>query len=273
MSFFKTILVPTDFTPRSEIAYRYACEIAAKTGDTVCLLNIVEPPYEFPSRLNEILESRKTAAMNELESIKRDLKSVERFSHIQIEARIGTGKIASSIHHQIKERSPGLVIMGTGGEYSLKNFVYGSITNSMLMDSPVPVLGIPENTDYRPVQSFVFATDLRKHDVKIIKWVRDLAAILGTEFHIMHVDKGEKDKNIAEFESRLKEQVSEKSILEVKKGEDFFSGITSYLKNKKGLIIVMPRYKKKFIEWLTSKSSAREIAHYGRSPLLMIPSE
>lgn len=273
MSFFKTILVPTDFTQRSEIAYRYACEIAAETGDTVCLLNIVEPPYEFPSRLNEIIESRETKAMEELESVKNGLTSVEKFSHINIEVKIETGKIVSSILQQIKERVPGLVIMGTGGEYSLKNLIYGSITNSMLLDSPVPVLGIPKNTDYRPVQLFVFATDVRKRDLKIIKWVQNLADILEAEFHAMHVDTGEKEKNIAEFESRLKNEVSEKSTLEVRKSEDFFSGITSYLTNKQGTIIVMPRYKKKFIEWLTSKSSAKEIAHYGRSPLLMIPAE
>jgi nucleotide-binding universal stress UspA family protein len=273
MSFFKTILVPTDFTQRSETAYRYACEIAAKTDDTVCLLNVIEPPYEFPSRLNEVLESRRSAAKKELESIKKDLKSVDRFSHIDIEIRIETGKIASTILHEINNRLPGLVIMGTGGEYSLKNLIYGSMTNTILLDSPVPVIAIPANTDYRPVESFVFATDLRKHDLKIIKWVQNLASLLDAEFHALHVDTGEKEEIIAEFASRLKQKVSEKSILEVKESEDFFSGITSWLMNKQGQIIVMTRYKKKFIEWLTSKSSVRDISHYGRSPLLMIPAE
>jgi nucleotide-binding universal stress UspA family protein len=273
MSFFKTILVPTDFTQRSEVAYRHACEIAAKTGDTVCLLNVVEPPYEFPSRLNEIIESRKTIALEELESVKNGLKSVEKFSHIDIEVRIETGKIISTILHQINKKMPGLVIMGTGGEYSLKNLIYGSITNSMLLNSPVPVLGIPANTDYRSVNSFIFATDLRKHDLKIIKWVQNLASAIGSEFHAIHIDTNDHEKSTSEFESRLKNEVSEKSVLEVRKGEDFFSGMTSYLVNTQGQIIVMPRYKKKFIEWLTSKSSAREIAHYGRSPLLIIPAE
>jgi len=271
VSFFKIIFVPTDFTSRSDVAYRYACEIATETDDEICLLNVVDTPYEFPSRLNEILKQRKEAATKELEAVVNDLKSIDKCKKLHIEQRIETGKIATTILQQIKKRKPGLVIMGTGGEHSIKNLIYGSITNTMLLDSPVPVLGIPGNSDYRSIHSFVFATDLRKRDIKIIKWVYVLASKLNAEFHVIHIDTGTDENNIRKFKKRLTTKVSEKIILEVKTDNSFFEGMTSYLRNQQRLIIVMPRYKKKFIEWLTVRSSAREIAYYGHSPLLMIP--
>ncbi len=273
MGFFNTILVPTDFSLRSESAYRYALELAVLNKDRICLLNVVSPPYEFPSRLDSIIEERIKAVESEMDTTIRDLKSVDQFKHLRIDKIVKQGKIVPAVLNAIEEIKPGLVVMGIGSDDGLKKLLFGSVTNSILLDSEVPVLAIPENSDYKPTGSLVFTTDLRNRDIKIIREMRLLAAELGSEFHTVHIiTENEKEKASA-FEKTLKNEISNRIILETPESESFFEGITAYLKDQKNAMVIMPRYKKTFLEWMLLKSKAREIALYGKTPLLMVPAE
>jgi len=273
MGFFNTILVPTDFSLRSETAYRYALELAVLNNDKIVLLNIVRPPYEFPSRLDSIIDDRVKKAKSELDSTVGDLKSVEQFKNLHIETIVKRGKIVPSILNTVEEMNPGLVVMGIGSDDGFKKLMFGSVTNSILLDSDVPVLAIPENSDYKPTASLVFTTDLRERDVKIIPEMRMLAAELDAEFHTVHVITDNEREEASSFEKKLKRNITDKIILETTEAESFFEGITMYLKSRKNAMVVMPRYKKTFLEWMLLKSKAREIALYGKTPLLMVPAE
>jgi hypothetical protein len=55
-----TILFPTDFTKDAEKAYLYALETCKKTGSDLHLFHAIEEPYDFATRIEEVIENKKT---------------------------------------------------------------------------------------------------------------------------------------------------------------------------------------------------------------------
>ena len=54
-----------------------------------------------------------------------------------------TGDAAAEILKQVPECAADLIVMGTQGLEGTRRFVFGSITEKVLRESPVPVLAVP----------------------------------------------------------------------------------------------------------------------------------
>lgn len=275
MAIYKTILIPTDFSTRSEASYRYACEMAKATGAKLHFLNVIEAPYDFPSRMDDILKASKKEHKIKLEGIIHDLHSFDNFSKLKIDYSIKTGKPSLEILSAIDDINPDLVVMGTGGETGIKQVLYGSITNRILIDSPIPVLAITEKTDYRDIKNLVFATNLQENDPKLIKKTEKLARTLNAKFKAVHVAVNrdfESDIKFTGFKKVLKSELDENISLELITAPTFLEGITGFIQKKPGTLLVMSRNKKKLLEWMLMNNTAREVSVYTSVPFLLIPS-
>jgi len=274
MANYKTILIPTDFSTRSESSYRYACVLAKATGAKLHFLNVIEAPYDFPSRMDDILKASKKEHKKKLESIIQDLQSFDDYSKLKFDYSVVTGKVSLEILSAIDEHKPDLVVMGTGGETGIKQVLYGSLTNRLLIDSPVPVLAITEKTDYREIKNVVFATNLQENDPKLIKKTEKLARSLKAKVKAVHVAVNrdfESDIKFTGFKKVLKSELDESIPLELITAPTFLEGIAGYIQNKPGTLLVMSRNKKKLLEWMLLNNTAREVSVYTSVPLLLIP--
>lgn len=275
MAKFKTILVPTDFSTRSEASFRYACELAKVTGSKLHFLNVIEAPYDFPSRMDDILKASKKVHKIKLEGIIQDLQSFDDFSKLKIDYSIKTGRASLEILTAIDNINPDLVVMGTGSETGIKQVLYGSITNRILIDSPVPVLAISKKTDYREIKSLVFATNLQENDPKLIKKTEKLARTLKAKFKAVHVAVNrdfESDIKFTGFKKMLQSELGDSISLELTTAPTFLEGIAGCIQKKPGTLLVMSRNKKNLLEWMLMNSTAREVSVYTSVPLLLIPS-
>jgi nucleotide-binding universal stress UspA family protein len=276
MSIHSTILVPTDFSRKSESAIRYACEIALCTGADILFLNVVEPHYDFPSRMEEMIESLKKDNAEKLEVLINDLHSVDDFRFIKMKGKVLVGNAAIEILNAADSGKYGLICVGLGGEQDLKKTLYGSITNKLLLDSPIPVFAISKHLSYRNTEQLLFATDFRDRDLKPAKQARRLARDLGAVLRVIHIVEDKKrDKEIeAAFTEKLRSVLKEPDFeIEFYEDKTFLEGIVRVIGNKKQTVIVTTRYKQSFLEWLISKSSARTLAQIANVPLLLIPSD
>lgn len=277
MSFAKSILVPTDFSSKSEIAIRYACEIARTTQAELHFLNVIQEPYDFPSRVESVIDTRKKEHAKQLTELIDELHNVDEFRSIKMKGQVETGKVKLTISTVAKEQKHDLIAIGLGGEPDLKKAMYGSITNNLLLDSTVPVFAISKRIDYRDPKHLIFATALRKDDVKVIKQMRKFALDLGISLRIIHVieessEKKEITKRISSFEKKIQKKLNDKSIaIESFESQSFVEGITEFIDGNKHTILTMTRYKSKFLEWLFANSTARSVAQICEVPLLMIP--
>lgn len=277
MQFASSILVPTDFSRKSETAIRYACEIASNTGGRVHFLNVIEEPYDFPSRVEEILEARRKEQEEKLSSIIQDLQSVDEFRIIKMKGLVKSGKVLSVTRKVAEDHNHNLIVIGLGGEADLKKALYGSITNNLLMTSTVPVLAISKHIDYRVLKTLLFATDMRKRDLHYIKIMREFCLDIGVSLKFIHIAEEQYEpsaEEVEKFNKKLK-KITNNSAAELilYPASSFTEGITKYIGRDQHTMLVMTRYKKKFIEWLLSNSTVKSVAQMAAVPLLMLPAD
>lgn len=277
MPFATSILVPTDFSSKSETAIRYACEIAASTGAEIHFLNVIEEPYDFATRANDILKAKKKEQADKLQELIHDLHSVDDFRHIRMVGMIKVGLTLPTILRTSEEGEFSLITIALGGKADFKKVMYGSITNSILIDSKIPVLAISKHIDYRRLRRLIFATDFRTHDIKNIKQMKKFSIDLGVKLDIVHV-LDETDKRLPEivelFVQKLREKLKNNQIeINYHENREFIEGITEYINSDKNSILVITRYRKKFLEWLFANSTARSVAQIAEVPLLMLPTD
>lgn len=275
MPFVSSILVPTDFSAKSETAIRYACEIAASTGAEIHFLNVIEEPYDFATRASEILEAKKKEQANKLQELIQNLHSVDDFRHIRMVGMVKVGLTLSTILRVSEEGDFSLITIALGGKADFKKVMYGSITNSILIDSKIPVLAISKHIDYRSLKRLIFATDFRFRDIKNIKRMKKFSIDLGVKLDIVHVLDKTDDRLpeiIGPFTEKLLKKLKSKDIkINYHENREFIEGITEYINSDKNSILVITRYRKKFLEWLFANSTARSIAQIAEVPLLMLP--
>ncbi|WP_340102651.1 universal stress protein [Rhodohalobacter sp. 8-1] len=277
MQFASSIVVPTDFSKKSKIAIRYACEIASHTGGEVHFLNVIEEPYDFPSRVQEILNAQKQEQEEKLSDIIRDLHKVDEFRIIKMKGVVKTGKVLSTTRQVAREHDHDMIVIGLGGEADFKKVLYGSITNNLLMTSEIPVLAISKHIDYRELKTMLFATDMRKPDINYIKKMREFCLDIGVSLKLIHIAKNVHEietEKLARFNKKIK-KITNNSAAEVivHQGPSFTEGITDYIGKDNHTVLVMTRYKNKFWEWFLSNSTVKSIAQMASVPLLMLPAD
>jgi nucleotide-binding universal stress UspA family protein len=139
----KTLLVPTDFSPAAETALDRALELAAATGAKVYVMHAYQLPIVgFPDGVMipsaEIASNIITWAQSELAACvaRRSESSVEIVPILkQADPREAVLAVAEEI-------SADLVIMGTHGRRGIARALIGSVAESVVRVSPVPVMTV-----------------------------------------------------------------------------------------------------------------------------------
>jgi len=147
---FKTILCATDLKEDSISAFKKAIQIAHQFNSKIYLINIRE---EFVSK-DKMIMSRVSIdtvkskfrdiavkAKNEMNTLIKDLEAEE----IDIEILLKKGQPCNTIIEQAESLSVDLIIMGTNGNDSLKDYILGSTASNVCNNAKCPVLTVPKD--------------------------------------------------------------------------------------------------------------------------------
>jgi nucleotide-binding universal stress UspA family protein len=130
----KRILVPVDFSPRSEAALNFAFELARDRDVVVEAVHVtedpnvagVEPPYAWMP-IRAIIDQ----AMADIEAL--------RAKHPRLQARVLQGNPAAAIVDEAVRRKADLIVMGTHGRSGLTRLLMGSVAEHVARNAPCPV--------------------------------------------------------------------------------------------------------------------------------------
>jgi nucleotide-binding universal stress UspA family protein len=140
---FKSILCPVDFSEHSERALGYAIELAALTGAHLTIVTAVDPFLDAASSAAGHGEALMWQTQQEMQQLLARMRA----AHQQMKEAPGIavlkGDAAEEILNQIVECNADLVVMGTQGLEGAKRMMFGSTTERVLRESPVPVLAVP----------------------------------------------------------------------------------------------------------------------------------
>ncbi|MFM9006335.1 MAG: universal stress protein [Flavobacteriales bacterium] len=161
------IIVPTDFTPVSEIALRYASQLAGYIKSEVHLLHIVE---------------------NEEERAEAESKMKDMLTRMNV-SNVGTltdvGNIFDDIPDMAEREKAELVVMGTHGLRGMQ-FIVGSNALRVVSEGNVPFIIVQEETKRSAnIQKILAPLDLHQETKQKLKIVVDVAQKFGAEVHLV----------------------------------------------------------------------------------------
>ncbi len=144
----KNILVPTDLSPGGSLALDYACELAAKLGATVHLLNVIGIPAMGVPELGVAMTSTLIDEMVEGNQKLLDVIAETKRGTTQIgQVILRSGDARDLINQTAKELQIDLIVMGTHGRTGISRALMGSVAETVVRSAPCAVLTVRAGTE------------------------------------------------------------------------------------------------------------------------------
>jgi nucleotide-binding universal stress UspA family protein len=137
---FQKILVPVDGSPNSYRGLQYAVEIAKKFDAEITLVHVVEQPsYAFAPSGGSVIPAE---TFVEIEGFAEELLQKRREELVKQGVRTNTLLKRGDPDAEILKASTGfdLIVMGSQGLSRFKRLLLGSVSNSVVQNSKIPVL-------------------------------------------------------------------------------------------------------------------------------------
>ena len=272
-----TILVPTDFSLCSKNALTFAIKIAKKIDAKLVLMHAFQVPV---SSMDAGAESYFSESMTTIkENIKREFdifkETPTELEEVEHDILIKHDLTKNAILSACESTGAKLVVMGTHGARGLDEILIGSNTYSVMKESPVPVLAIPESARMNDIKRIAFAGDYKSiEDKTVLQTLIQLTKAFNAEINIVHIDP---DQSAS---------LSDQKINEAKKFEQYFKhvrhtyhfihhqdvevGLENYAENNNtDLIALIPR-KHKFLDNLSQKRISKKMAFHSKVPILAL---
>jgi nucleotide-binding universal stress UspA family protein len=132
----KVVLVPLDGSELAERAVPFATTIATMPGWSLLLLRAVNT-LSAPTDAAGL--ALKQSAQEALDAVAASLAA----AGVGAVTRVVDGQAETAILEAAADEDVGLVVMSTHGRGGLGRFIYGSVADTVLRHTPVPVLTVP----------------------------------------------------------------------------------------------------------------------------------
>lgn len=146
---YQTIVVPVDGSETAYAAVAKSIEFAQAFGSKIIVVQVLSlDPYiaaEYISahQTNDLIERARTSIIESLDAAKAKFNQYG----IEVETKILEGQV---IHREIikvaEENHADLIIIGSHGRTGLKKFFLGSVAQSLLGESHIPVLIVRQSS-------------------------------------------------------------------------------------------------------------------------------
>ena len=265
------ILVPTDFSELSSIAFEYAVGIADTMRGNVTLLHVIDIEQKVKATLR-----MKTGARDVLNNVKTNLQQMVNNLSAKTEIIrpisfkiVADTTVGEAIEKQSVELHSGLIVMGTKGATGLKKAVVGSNTASLIGTSHIPVLAVPGGARFTGFRNLIYATDMKNLDEEL-KILTPYIKQFGCTVHILHVvsDASLIEQTEEKIEKAVKKTGYKNFVTIVTFDLDIEGAIGQYITVSRADMLAMFTHKPNFYERVFDKSVTRNMAFNSDIPLL-----
>jgi nucleotide-binding universal stress UspA family protein len=278
----KRILVPTDFSPTAELAFRFAVNVATRAKGTIILYHNYVPlgstfigTETTRKEYNTKYEARATKKMELLKN--RVLGDV---AEVAITIIVGRAPLMDNMLRFAAHNNIELIVMGTQGASGFKKTIIGSVAAKIAGKSDIPVLLVPEKYIMKDPKHFVFASNFQSSEKNALSLVIDMANMYDADLTVLHFQSlnltaSEKEKEKKDFETytdALQSIYNESNIkFHLIEASSVIETMESMCEVFPYDIMVMVRRKKSFFEKFFIKSFTQNMAYTTQKPLLIFP--
>ncbi|MFT3825603.1 MAG: universal stress protein [Chitinophagaceae bacterium] len=264
----QNILVPVDFSAVSRNAASYAAELARIFRSRLLLFHA----YMIPAPVSEVPYNMITIDEQQQEN-ERLIKQEANFLHttygIEVEWLVRIGIPSDEIKALAAERAADLIVMGIKGLGGLDKII-GSTTVNVVNKVKTPVLIIPNDAAYLPIQNITYASDYSyPASGQLFAPLLKIATTFNARTHIVYVQRKKEEAAIdkTKYESIFGGTDHEHIIIA---DASVKQGIHDYLQQQNCELLVMVAHKHSFFERLFSKTYTADMAYETHIPLLVL---
>jgi nucleotide-binding universal stress UspA family protein len=272
----KTLFVSTDFSAAGNNSVKFAARYSADLASNLVVFHAAHLPFFKPAiteaELLQLKKDTEEAKLKELDlvlskiyqdlGLKRDAGKV--VTAVKIEAFAADAILESCMDYHAD-----IIILGTHGATGLK--MLGSITTEIIFKAEIPVLVIPSQSEYKKIETMVYATDL-KNTINELKCIVPVASRMNATIEILNLDAG-KSGTMPDLEERnLMKQVNYDRIKLViqkeERGMTLLEQMEQYIDRRKPEILVMFPEERSVFDKIFIRSKTEELAYDAKLPLL-----
>jgi nucleotide-binding universal stress UspA family protein len=196
---FRNILFPTDFSPNSRVALKYAAAFARNAGGRVVILNVQSSkvPTDLLTQPEGGFAGPDSQLLNELRISAKDILRDPVLTNVDTETLFADGEPAEEIARTAVDHEIDLVTVVTRGRKRLSRAFGGSMAEEIVAESPCAVLAvravqrdfvIPRNDRIQlELKKIVLATNFRPSSTAATLLARQIANHMGAELHVVYV--------------------------------------------------------------------------------------
>jgi len=272
----KKILVPTDFSDCSINAFRYAKSIANSLEDSMIELVHVDHPtpvavdgelvasYYNEDDKRDKLTALATPLTNDINSdvMKTPLKTT-----------YTKGMTCETLVDMSEEVD--LIVIGTHGKGNILSQLLGSVSRTIVSKAKCPVLLIPSDYDYKPIDEIVYGYAPSLHDSEYISKAVEWAKNLGARLDLVHVRKKLDDTDPtlgAQQYIDLKFPDLNYTSRNIE-SKDVESGLLHVAREQNAGLIILAKQEKTLWQYLTTEHHTNDMLELTDRPILVLHKE
>lgn len=149
MAEIKRMLVPTDFSPASDIAFNYAIDMAVRHRASLHLLHVIDDASfatAYPDGFYVEIPGLRAQLTGESTRRLQDMATRCAAADVATTVEVAAGRPAYVIAEIARLRGTDLIIMGTHGRSGFVHFVVGSVAERVVRAAPCAVLTVRDTS-------------------------------------------------------------------------------------------------------------------------------
>lgn len=268
------ILVPVDFSQKSEYAVKLAAKMGKKTDCEVYLLHLVELPsgiVDMGAGSNfSIPES-----MMYLRKVKEKLLSLkEKFftEECTVKHAIRFQDPYEGIKSYSEKIEADLIIMGSQGLSDFEEMIIGSNTEKVVRTSDIPVIVVKKDSENFKLKDLVFASDFKEDNRESFQKFVDFAKLFKSKIHLLKVNTVSKFENSSVSRQKIKDFINglelPKKTINVYNDASVVKGITNFSKEIDADLIALTTHGRSGLSNLFNGNIAKSVSKNVLRPVI-----
>ena len=273
----KTILVLTDFSPKSESAAKMAMQIAAAVKAQIQLYTAFHAPQVFPSDAGvypffEDYSGEEKIINDKLREMAEELR--KSFPG-KVCPQINFSSRPGNLSENIEGMKPWLIAMGGKSKTSaLSHFLFGSNSSAVMEKASCPVLIVPEGSVTKAFKKIVFATDLQPSEADSLSFLEEFGKAWKASIMVLHVSDKQLPDDIWDGQYEYYKTIISGSHPSIHytdvRGKDIAKSINKYAGHEAVDLVAIAHKKRSYIGQLLHKSIGKDMLNYQQVPILIL---
>jgi nucleotide-binding universal stress UspA family protein len=272
----RTILTASDFSKNGNNTVEYAASLAEVFNSRLIICHVNET-FTHNIRISEsaVTTELLSEMRSNLESLKQ--KILNKHPNLSIDCIVLTGSTShETIKNYSEENQIDLIVIGCTGTNVIERKLMGSTSSKLILSSKIPLICIPEHTNYSPIKRIAFATDLKEDNLSASLSIITFAKQFDSEISFLFIDKKDEihtEEQISELTRKIREKVHYPKISGyIIQHINLNKGINAFHKKHNIDLLVMLKHVDEISNVSSSKSNTVYVSEHTNLPLLVLRS-